>query len=82
MNTLPPRPPVEQLPLSRSGSWLPQWAQWFCLFFTWATPKGSTGSGTPLLGANCPASELAAPHTWIEMTAPDGTVICVPGWKK
>jgi hypothetical protein len=78
-----PRPPLEQQPIDvRRGAWSPAWATWFGLLFAWATPTGSTGSGTASLGTNCPASVLTAPYTWIEVTAPDGTLCVQPIWKK
>lgn len=42
---------------------------------------GTTGAGTPLLGANCPATVMAAPYTWIQSKAPDGTTVFLPAWK-
>lgn len=41
----------------------------------------STGSGTALLGGNCPASTLTAPYTWLKFTTSDGSTVYVPAWK-
>lgn len=43
--------------------------------------NNSTGSGTPLLGSNCPASTLTAPYTWIEIRTSDGSTAYIPVWK-
>ena len=43
--------------------------------------SGSTGSGTPIFGSNCPATTLASPFTWIQATLQDGTVVYIPAWK-
>ena len=40
----------------------------------------STGSGSAALGANCPATTLTAPSTWIKMETPSGTTVYVPAW--
>lgn len=78
-----PRPPLEQLAvIPRTGGLTHSWASWFGLLFEWMRPTGSTGSGSASLGANCPASALTAPYTWIEETAPDGTPCVRPIWKK
>lgn len=40
-----------------------------------------TGTGTASLGtANCPATELAHPTTWVQVTLPDGTIGWTPVW--
>ena len=41
----------------------------------------STGSGTAQLGANCPATNTAAPYRWIKMKTDDGSTVYVPAWK-
>lgn len=41
----------------------------------------TTGSGTPALGANCPAVTLTAPNTWLEFYDSGGNVVYVPAWK-
>jgi len=41
----------------------------------------STGAGTPLLGANCPASTLTAPYKWLTFISSDGSTVYVPAWK-
>ena len=41
----------------------------------------STGSGTPQLGANCPASTLTAPNTWIKVWKNTGEAVYIPAWK-
>lgn len=41
----------------------------------------ATGVGVPLWGANCPASTVAAPYTWIRVIAPDGSVCYIPAYK-
>jgi hypothetical protein len=43
--------------------------------------NGSTGAGSAALGANCPATTLTAPYSWLKMLAPDGSVVYVPAWK-
>lgn len=43
--------------------------------------NNSTGAGSAALGANCPATTLTAPYTWLKMLAGDGSTIYVPGWK-
>lgn len=40
-----------------------------------------TGSGTPTLGANCPATTLTAPYKWLKMETDDGSTVYVPAWK-
>lgn len=47
-----------------------------CQFFT-----DTTGGGSALLGANCPAGTLTAPYTWITMKSSDGSTVYVPAWK-
>lgn len=41
----------------------------------------STGAGIALLGANSPASTLAAPYKWIKMLTDDGSTVYFPVWK-
>lgn len=41
----------------------------------------TTGSGTALLGSNCPASTLTAPYTWFKMQSSDGSTVYLPAWK-
>jgi hypothetical protein len=41
----------------------------------------TTGAGAALLGANSPATVLAAPYKWIRVLAADGTVCFMPIWK-
>lgn len=41
----------------------------------------STGSGTPILGTNCPATTLTAPYTWLKFISSDGSTVYVPAWK-
>lgn len=41
----------------------------------------STGGGTALLGANCPAVTATAPYTWVQIKAADGSTVYVPAWK-
>ena len=43
--------------------------------------QNSTGAGTPLLGANCPAVTVSAPYTWIKMKSSDGSTVYIPAWK-
>jgi len=43
--------------------------------------ENTTGSGSALLGANCPATTLTAPYTWIETVALDGSAVYLPAWK-
>lgn len=40
----------------------------------------TTGSGTALLGTNCPASTVSAPNTWLKFEKSDGTLAYVPAW--
>jgi hypothetical protein len=42
--------------------------------------KVTTGSGSAALGANCPATTLTAPITWIQMETPSGATVFVPAW--
>jgi hypothetical protein len=46
----------------------------------YSSSQNSTGAGSALLGANCPASTVANPYTWIHFVAADGTVVYVPAW--
>lgn len=41
----------------------------------------NTGGGTPLLGANSPATVNTAPYTWVKVKAFDGTTVFMPAWK-
>lgn len=41
----------------------------------------STAAASALLGANSPATVPAAPYTWIQAKAPDGTTVFIPAWK-
>lgn len=41
----------------------------------------TTGAGAALLAANSPATVVAAPYTWIQALAADGTVVFIPAWK-
>lgn len=41
----------------------------------------TTGGGSAALGANCPASTVAAPYTWMQMLSADGSTVYVPAWK-
>jgi hypothetical protein len=41
----------------------------------------STGAGSAVLGANCPASTLTAPYKWVKFQTSDGSTIYFPGWK-
>ena len=41
----------------------------------------TTGSGTALLGTNCPATTVSAPYTWLQMQSSDGNTVYVPAWK-
>jgi hypothetical protein len=41
----------------------------------------TTGSGTALLGTNCPAGTVSAPYTWVKLTANDGSTVYMPAWK-
>ncbi len=43
--------------------------------------KGTTGSGSALLGSNCPAVTASAPYSWIEVTTSDGSTAYIPAWK-
>lgn len=42
---------------------------------------GATGAGAASLGANSPAGTLTSPYTWLQATAPDGSVGWVPLYK-
>jgi len=39
------------------------------------------GSGTALLGTNCPASTVAAPSAWLKVRSADGNILYIPAWK-
>ena len=41
--------------------------------------SGSTGAGSAALGANCPATNLAAPTTWTPVSY-NGTPAYIPVW--
>ena len=43
--------------------------------------QSTTGTGTALLGTNCPAATVSAPYTWFQMTTSDGSLVYVPAWK-
>ncbi len=43
--------------------------------------NNTTGTGTALLGSNCPAATVSAPFTWIKLHSKTGTVVYVPAWK-
>jgi hypothetical protein len=43
--------------------------------------NNSTGAGSAALGANCPATTLTAPYTWLKMASSDGSTVYVPAWK-
>jgi hypothetical protein len=40
-----------------------------------------TAAGTPLLGANCPASTLSAPYKWWKIKLSDNSLVFIPAWK-
>jgi hypothetical protein len=43
---------------------------------------GATGTGTATFAAtNCPANTLTTPYIWMQMTAPDNSIVYVPAWK-
>lgn len=42
---------------------------------------GTTGAGSALLGANCPAVTVAAPYQWQTVTTNDGSTGYIPIWK-
>lgn len=41
----------------------------------------SVGTGSASLGANCPASTIGAPYTWIVLISSDGSKVYIPAWK-
>ena len=43
--------------------------------------NNTTGTGTALLGSNCPAVTASAPFTWIKLHSKTGTVVYAPVWK-
>lgn len=43
--------------------------------------NNATGTGSALLGTNCPAVTVSAPYTWLKMTAGDGNTVYIPAWK-
>jgi hypothetical protein len=43
--------------------------------------NNTTGVGSALLGANCPATTVTAPYTWFKMKSGDGSLVYVPVWK-
>lgn len=46
------------------------------------TVDDTTGAGTVLgFGANCPASTLTGPYTWIKATSQDGSTVYMPAYK-
>jgi hypothetical protein len=47
---------------------------------TFAGPN-TTGAGKASLGSNCPAVNCAAPYTWIQATAADGSTVYIPAFK-
>lgn len=56
------------------------------LFSLFGVPKfnsaNGTGAGIALLGANSPSAHLAAPYTWVDVLAADGTLCTMPIWQK
>ena len=43
--------------------------------------NNTTGTGSPSLGANSPATTNSAPYTWFKMMSSDGSNVYVPAWK-
>ena len=41
----------------------------------------TTGAGSAALGANCPATTLTAPYTWVRVKTSDGSTGWLPIWK-
>lgn len=41
----------------------------------------TSGEGSALLGANCPATTLSAPYTWIPIHSSDNSICYIPAWK-
>jgi hypothetical protein len=41
----------------------------------------TTGAGSAALGANCPATTVTAPNTWLKVEDSAGNVLYVPAWK-
>jgi K319L-like, PKD domain len=41
----------------------------------------STGAGSALLGANCPAVTATAPYKWLQAQSADGSTVYIPCWK-
>lgn len=41
----------------------------------------STGAGSALLGANCPAVTVTAPYTWMKLISSDASTVYIPVWK-
>lgn len=41
----------------------------------------TTGAGAAALGANCPASTVTAPYTWLKAKSSDGSAVYIPAWK-
>lgn len=43
--------------------------------------NNTTGAGSAVLGANCPAVTVSAPYTWLKLYSSDGSTVYVPAWK-
>jgi hypothetical protein len=43
--------------------------------------QAATGSGSALLGSNCPAVDPSTPFSWIKMLAADGSTVYIPAYK-
>lgn len=43
--------------------------------------SNSTGAGSALLAANCPAVTVSAPYTWVRALSSDGSTVYFPVWK-
>jgi hypothetical protein len=41
----------------------------------------ATGSNTPTMGTNSPATDPSTPYTWVKILAADGTTCYLPAWK-
>lgn len=48
--------------------------------FQWRAGNESTGAGSALLAANCPAIDPTTPNTWLTVKKSDGTTLFVPAW--
>jgi hypothetical protein len=46
-----------------------------------ATQWDSSGSGSAVLGSNCPATTVTDPYKWLKILDENGDIVYVPAWK-